>query len=233
LLRSLPYVRGAEFNSSARADNSTCHQGTRVALLDQIMAWAAARDQRHVFWLSGLAGTGKSTIARTVARRCAAGQRLGASFFFTRGGGDRASARHFVTTIAAQLAAAVPALRAHICGAVRAERNVATLAQHDQWERLVLERLAKVYGGTSRRLKPLLRLARPVVIVVDALDECDDENGRRLGPLSAWRVGRAGVVAGSSDKPARDAHPLRDTADSAGQPCAHSSSRTRSPGRRP
>jgi hypothetical protein len=197
LLRSLPYVSGAEFNSSARPDDTTCHQGTRVALLDQIMAWVAARDARHVFWLSGLAGTGKSTIARTVARRCADGKRLGASFFFTRGGGDLASARHFVTTVAAQLAAAVPALHPHIRRAVRAQRNVAALALQDQWARLVLEPMAKVYGGggsgsVGRRLKPLLRLGRPIVIVVDALDECDDEKetGAVLGLLALGATGQ-------------------------------------------
>jgi hypothetical protein len=140
------------------------------------MAWATARDQRHVFWLSGLAGKGKSTIARTVARWCAAKKWLSASFFFTRGGGDRASARHLVTTIAAQLAAAVPALRSHICRAVRTQRNMAALAQHNQWDLLVLEPLAKVYGGAGGRLKPLLHLGRPVVIVIDALDECNDKN---------------------------------------------------------
>jgi SpoVK/Ycf46/Vps4 family AAA+-type ATPase len=58
-----------------------------------------------MYWLNGMAGTGQSTIARTVARRCADQQRLGASFFFARGGGDLASARKFVTSVAVQLAA--------------------------------------------------------------------------------------------------------------------------------
>jgi chloramphenicol 3-O-phosphotransferase len=79
------------------------------------MAEAVAHDSRHVFWLNGLAGTGKSTIARTIARICADHKRLGASFFFSLGGGALASARHFVTTVAVQLAAKVPALRLHIC----------------------------------------------------------------------------------------------------------------------
>ncbi len=79
----MPYASGAEYMSSATADGAfgaeaLCHRDMRVALLDHIMAWSAAHDVRHVFWLNGLAGTGKSTIARTIARRCAnAGRRYG------------------------------------------------------------------------------------------------------------------------------------------------------------
>jgi hypothetical protein len=137
MLRSLPYVSGVEYTSSAPPDvafgiEALCHRDTRVALLDEIMKWSAAHDARHVFWLSGLAGTGKSTIARTVARRCADVGRLGASFFFTRGGGELASARKFATTVAVQLATALPALKPRICTAARAIRDVRAAALHEQ-----------------------------------------------------------------------------------------------------
>ncbi|KAF2179765.1 hypothetical protein K469DRAFT_693663 [Zopfia rhizophila CBS 207.26] len=56
-------------------------------------------------------GTGKSTIARTVARKYYDQKRLGASFFFSRGGGDVGNAGLFVTSIAAQLANDVPPLQ--------------------------------------------------------------------------------------------------------------------------
>jgi hypothetical protein len=106
LRKLLPSASGAKHSAyvsadGAQGDEVLCHQGTRVALLDTIMAWSAASDARHVFWLSGIAGTGKSTIARTVARRCADARRPSASFFFVRsGGGDVASADKFVTTLA-------------------------------------------------------------------------------------------------------------------------------------
>ncbi len=179
-----------------------------MALLEQIMAWVVAHDSRHVFWLNGLAGTGKSTIARTIARMCADQKRLGASFFFSLGGGALATARYFVTTVAVQLAKKVPALRPHIFRAVRAEPYVAGLTLQDQWARLVLEPLAKVGGvdisssvsssvsssssSVSGRLKSRLLLGRPVVIVIDALDECDDEDetGAVLGLLALGAVGK-------------------------------------------
>jgi hypothetical protein len=68
---SLPYAGGAEFNAYMRQDDALCHKGTRVALLDNIMAWALApadASARRLFWLDSMAGTGKSTH---YAHRCA------------------------------------------------------------------------------------------------------------------------------------------------------------------
>jgi hypothetical protein len=123
---------GAAFDAYERRDEELCLAGTRVDVLGKITAWAAANDGCHVYWLSGLAGTGKSTIARTVARHFARRQQLGASFFFKRGGGDLASARLFVTTIAVQLAERVPLLKKHVAAAVRATRNVSARTLQDQ-----------------------------------------------------------------------------------------------------
>jgi hypothetical protein len=179
-LRSLPFVSGAEYMSSAAADGAfgaeaLCHHDTCVALLDD-MAWSAAHDTRHVFWLNRLAGTGKSTIARTVARRCADAGRLGASFFFARGGGELARACKFATTVAVQLAAALPALKLHMNAAARAMSDVHAAAPHEQSERLVLQPLAKLSqsGGGSDGQRPLSPRDQ-IVVVVDALDECDDD----------------------------------------------------------
>jgi hypothetical protein len=65
-----------------------------------------------------MAGTGKSTIARTVARKLADQNRLGASFFFSRGQGYLSHAKKFFTTITLQLAYAFPALKPYICKAI-------------------------------------------------------------------------------------------------------------------
>jgi hypothetical protein len=47
----------------------------------------------------GFVRTCKPTITRTAARRCANKRQRGASLYFTRGGGDLASVRKFVTTV--------------------------------------------------------------------------------------------------------------------------------------
>jgi hypothetical protein len=122
--------------------------------------------------LSGLAGTGKSTIARTVARKYFEKRCLGASFFFTRGGGDVGHVGKFITTIAVQLASSVPTLHQHICDAIMERSDIARQSLRDQWHHLVLSPLSKLDGHDCQSY----------VLVVDALDECDDKNNIRIIP---------------------------------------------------
>ncbi|KAF5263420.1 hypothetical protein FOXYS1_5834, partial [Fusarium oxysporum] len=64
----LPVAAGAAFDSHAEEHNPTCLPDTRVELLDDIARWIDDPDAKPVFWLNGKAGTGKSTISRTVAQ---------------------------------------------------------------------------------------------------------------------------------------------------------------------
>lgn len=58
--------------------------------------------------------------------------RLSASFFFSGGGGDLASAGSFATTITAQLAHAIPELRQPMNDAVASNLNIHDLGLYDQ-----------------------------------------------------------------------------------------------------
>jgi hypothetical protein len=117
-LLGLLYAAEAPFNSYTKQHEQICLPDTRVDLLREIYEWADRQDERSIFWLNGLAGTGKSTIARTVTRHYFDKKRLGASFFFSRGGGDVSRASKFATSIAMQLATSIPALRQYISDAV-------------------------------------------------------------------------------------------------------------------
>ena len=99
-LDRLPSAADAPFNAY-KQHASTCLPYTRVDLLQEIYDWADGQDERCIFWLNGLAGTGKSTIARTVAHRYFGQKRLGASFFFSKSGGDVSHASKFFTSFAA------------------------------------------------------------------------------------------------------------------------------------
>jgi len=79
---SLPIAKGASFDSHTEEHNARCLSNTRVELLSQITEWAKDRNGKPIFWLNGMAGTGKSTIARTVTQLLADNGQLGASFFF-------------------------------------------------------------------------------------------------------------------------------------------------------
>ena len=167
MLNSLPIAKDAPFNAYQRQHNPTCLPDTRVDLLQKIYAWADGRDSSCIFWLKGLAGTGKSTIANTVARRYFDQKHLGASFFFSRGGGDVGDAGKFVTSIAWQLAISIPSLVHHVYDALRKRRDIPGQSLRDQWQQLVLHPLSKLSENGRQS---------SYVLVVDALDECDNDN---------------------------------------------------------
>jgi hypothetical protein len=122
-----------------------------LAILRNMYAWADGSDKRRIFWLRGFAGTGKSTIARTAAQIYCYKKCLGASFFFScgGGGGDVSHAGKFLTSIALQLASSIPGLYQYICEAVIECSDIATKSLRDQWHVLILNLLLKLDGITS------------------------------------------------------------------------------------
>jgi hypothetical protein len=142
-----------------------------VELLRQIDTWASDLGSECVFWLNGMAGTGKSTISRTVAQNFANKGDLGASFFFKRGEGDRGHAGLFIATIATQLVQKVPSLAPHVQKAIEADPIISRKALKLQFETLVLQPLGKIQTNAQKSSK--------IMVVIDALDECDQEEDIR------------------------------------------------------
>ena len=166
-LDRIPYAVEASFNSYQRQHEPLCHTNTRTAVLQEITTWADGQDERCIFWLNGIAGTGKSTIARTISRTYFEQRRLGASFFFSRGGGDVGHAGKFVTSIAVQLASNVPYLRQYIDDAITECANIMDQSLRDQWQQLIIRPLPKkTIGGRHSSY----------LLVVDGLDECDQDS---------------------------------------------------------
>jgi hypothetical protein len=114
-----------------------------------------------------MAGTRKPTIARTAADKYSQKERLGASFFFSRGGGDVSHAGKFFASIAVQLANISDALNYYICEAIKKQRDIASKGLRHQWRRLVYEPLSKIEAQS---------LMSPLLLVVDALDECEGKD---------------------------------------------------------
>jgi len=172
---NLPFAVEAPFNAYQRQHEPTYLENTRVDLLRQIYEWIDGPDTASIFWLNGFAGTGKSTIARTVARAYDKERGLGASFFFVKGGGDVGSASKLFPTIATQLALRVPTLHKHLHNAVSEHKDISHRSLRDQWTHLILEPLSKLKPDGHR-------LQSFYVLVIDALDECSDENNIRIIP---------------------------------------------------
>jgi hypothetical protein len=171
LLKNLPYAADAPFNTAKWQHEPTCLPDTRVDLQQQIHDWMEGGDERTIFWLHGLAGTGKSTIARTIAHNCFQQGRLSASFFFSKGGGDISHAGKFFTTIAIQLSEESQYLKRCIYNAIKENKSVATQSYANQWRQLILGPLSKL----DRGYRPF-----SFVFVIDAMDECESDADIRL-----------------------------------------------------
>ncbi|KAF8534301.1 WD40-repeat-containing domain protein [Trichophaea hybrida] len=171
-LSKLPCADGAAFNSRLWEHEAQCLPETRVDLLKHIITWSQDPSGACIFWLSGIAGTGKSTIARTVAHTWAAQNQLGASFFFSKGRGDLGHAAKFFTSLAAQLAITLPAVKPYVCRAIEQNPDIFQRGLGDQWKYLVLKPLSKLI-----ELSPQ---PQAVILVIDALDECEGDDDTRL-----------------------------------------------------
>ncbi|KAF2818545.1 HET-domain-containing protein [Ophiobolus disseminans] len=168
---NIPIALGATYDSYAEEHNARCLPNTRTTLLQNIAHWAEGEDEKPVFWLSGMAGTGKSTIARTAAHLFAQAGQLGASFFFKKGEGERSNASRFFSTVASSLAACQPAMLPGIRKALEEDPALLSRALKDQFEKLIMRPLANIQNARPH--------VAAQVIVIDALDECEREDDVR------------------------------------------------------
>jgi hypothetical protein len=141
--------------------HSKCLPGTRESVLRNIILWARNHKDQNVFWLNGLAGTGKSTIAQSFSDAIADDRFLGASFFCSRDYLDRKELKNIFPTLAHQLACRYPHFRNRIVRIIKEDPTLAHASLISQLENLLVNPLS----GTNTSC----------VIVIDALDECIDD----------------------------------------------------------
>ncbi|KAI0658902.1 hypothetical protein C8Q70DRAFT_897353, partial [Cubamyces menziesii] len=125
---------------------------------------------RSILWLHALAGSGKSTIALTVAGWWEKDGLLGASFFCARDG-DRSNINCIFRTIAYQLALCSPAFREHLTKVLETTPDLYSSNPTRQLEKLIVEPLEAVRADAKSEITLPTRIA----IVIDALDECKDD----------------------------------------------------------
>ena len=158
ILNNFRSARAAEYRHGNRGG---CLKGTREAVLDQIKLWTDDSNGLPIYWLNGLAGTGKGTVAQTTAERLFADGRLGASFFCSRDFSDRSDLQFIFPTLAVQLARRYPTFRSIFVPLVQSDPAIAYESLYNQMNQLIVG--------------PLKESTISTVIVIDALDECKDE----------------------------------------------------------
>ncbi|KAB8257696.1 WD40-repeat-containing domain protein [Aspergillus pseudonomiae] len=172
-LDTLHPVTRAAFGSYEQA-KETCLVGTQVPLLQLVQNWSNDAQGEPILWLQGMAGTGKSTIARTVASAFYNGTSLlgqetlpseaclGGSFFFDHRDEDCRNPRKLFPTLARGLAEVLPEIQQSLCDGIRSHHATYAQSLDAQWKHLIFNPLK------------MLKTALPVTIlfVLDALDEC-------------------------------------------------------------
>ncbi|KAH7923669.1 WD40 repeat-like protein [Leucogyrophana mollusca] len=161
-LNDMPYADGARYHPE-----KICFPGTREQIIEQICDWANNDSNTRLFLLIGAAGSGKSAIAHTIARRFDAIGRLGSSYCFDRSRQYARRPENLFSTIARDLADLNPQYKRSLWQIVKDRRSLRTTTSiREQFEKFIL-------APTSD-----LASVGPVVIVIDALDESGDEAAR-------------------------------------------------------
>jgi hypothetical protein len=147
--------------------------GTREDVLTDIKTWLDDLNKPNIFWLSGSPGSGKTTIASTVVADfdCFSGQ-----FFFCRDEAELQDPDNLWRRIALDLSLGSNDLRKSIAQALETQKaNIRGLDISMQFEHLIAKPLQQVFGTS----------VKPLLIVVDALDECDSYE-KLLPSLVSW-----------------------------------------------
>ncbi|EJC99178.1 WD40 repeat-like protein [Fomitiporia mediterranea MF3/22] len=139
-----------------------CLPNTRMEYLRKIKDWLFSPPEENILWLNGIAGSGKSTIAASITDHCDDESCLAAFLFFERGKEEH---RSIIRTIAYQLAAFEPSLASHI---IPAAKRLKSSSPARQFEKLLLNPLRSVKDVKG-----------PIIIIIDALDECGTAEQRR------------------------------------------------------
>ena len=168
-----------ESKEERRVWREVCTPGTRVRILDDIIAWAknTSPGSPNVYWLFGPAGSGKSTIAYSVARRFEfAGDPndtiiLGGNFFCSRQFEETRLSKCIVRTVVHHLALK--------CRPFADQLSDADFETVNRDVRAQLEGLLIAPWQASKpdRCPDPLNTSQHYLIVIDALDEIDGTGG--------------------------------------------------------
>ncbi|CUA78446.1 Ribosome assembly protein 4 [Rhizoctonia solani] len=152
--------------ASDRTKRGPCADGTRESELERLKTWARDPSAEPVYWINGMAGTGKTTIAYTLCDELDKTHELAASFFCTRLLPKCRDIRLIVPSIAYQLTRFSYPFRHALSKVVESNQMAHTRDLKRQFQTLITGPLE-----TARHTLP-----PGIVVVIDALDECEDRD---------------------------------------------------------
>ncbi|KAG9125947.1 hypothetical protein FRC07_005498, partial [Ceratobasidium sp. 392] len=165
ILDKLDPATAARYDSIAASQlgRGACTPNTRRLVLQGLQNWANDPNGSKVYWMNGMAGTGKTTIAYSFCSELESAEQLAASFFCTRQLPECQDVSRIVPMIAYQLAHFCRPVKEVLCRRLSSDPTVSIRSLTTQFEKLISTPLRDVRD----RLPTILP-----IVVIDALDEC-------------------------------------------------------------
>jgi len=146
-----------------------CMDGTRKSILEQIMAWTSngleQTDGRNAYWIYGLPGIGKTSLAHSICASLHDKEQLAGAFFCRRDDQELKEPRNILPTLIHKLAILFPPFRSIVAECLRNDPNVRPESMRPT---LFLDFIRKLPRPPKKTL----------VFVIDALDECGGPESR-------------------------------------------------------
>ncbi|KAH9032225.1 hypothetical protein EDB85DRAFT_1258709 [Lactarius pseudohatsudake] len=139
-------------------------EGTRTAVLDEIFAWLEDSSAARIFQLSGIAGSGKSAVARLASIRAALlVDHIVVSVFFSQFGyAGLFDPSSVFQTFAFQFSLLDIGYKERVSEVINEDPNIFEKDLRFQYEKLIIETLGAIRRPHSR-----------VLVILDGLDECE------------------------------------------------------------
>ncbi|KAG8753309.1 hypothetical protein FRC11_007538, partial [Ceratobasidium sp. 423] len=139
--------------------------GTTVAVPAEILSWVDMSTPGSKYWVRGVVEQEKTRIAYTLSKELKSRFALAASFFCSRWIPASRDVKRVIPSIACQMARFSRAYLSALDHILIRNRNILTLPLKLQFQKLILKPLKEVHEA----------LPASLVVVIDALDECDDK----------------------------------------------------------
>ncbi|KAF9465839.1 hypothetical protein BDZ94DRAFT_1306882 [Collybia nuda] len=184
-----------------------CLEGTWQGIIDEIGAWAwNSSSGKQILWLKGLAGTGKSSIAHTIGKQFDEQHHLGSFFCFDISSKPPRAPEHLFPTIAVNLAGFDNYWNTALWNVIKNDPSLCTT-----------DSVQRQFGEFFLKPADSLRVVGPILIIIDALDECGDASSRKI--LLEMLATRMSTLPGNF-KLLVTSHPEKDIV-SAFENCSH------------
>ncbi|KAK1229594.1 hypothetical protein PQX77_007338 [Marasmius sp. AFHP31] len=157
-------------SSSSRNIRTGCQEGTRVAIIEELVRWIDDPSKKdRACWVQGGLGVGKSAVAQTICEKSRRSSQLAASFFFSRNDTQRSTLDLFFPTIAHQLATLPELVNAGLTPCIdravqQSTNRLDRMNLEGQFEMLIHRPCVQIDAMRWENL--------PRLVIIDGFDEC-------------------------------------------------------------